>query len=412
MADMTRRWFLATPAAALLRARERVSSEVFLRSPAKGVAVMADAYYTQRSGGAMVSIEHRFSSSDTVDAAYYRYSKDYGRTWGPPVEKSTGEKRPEGMLRRHPRTAIVDPKTGRFIEFWIEGILPTDDPLEGMRQWNIYCRVDGAVHQVIHEGAGFDARHPMPGIYTGKNMLMLGDVASVPMAAKDGSILLPAIMTSLDADGNVYNPTGGYTYTDVVVLHGRWQGKRLAWKSSEPVKGDPERSTRGMDEPTLAALADGRLMMVMRGSNDKKPSLPGYKWVSFSSDGGFHWSTPKPWTYHNGEPFFSPSACSQLLRHSNGKLYWVGHITATNPRGNRPRYPVYAGEVNRHSGLLIRDSLALVDDRHPGDDEILMLYSLYAREDRQTHQIALHMTRLFAFKDGWMGDAMLYRISM
>src|SRR5882672_509060 len=98
VAGMTRRWFLAT-AAACLQARERVSSEVFLRAPAKGVAVMADAYYTQRSGGAMVSIEHRLSRSDTVDVAYYRYSKDYGRTWGPPVEKSTGDKRHEGMLR-------------------------------------------------------------------------------------------------------------------------------------------------------------------------------------------------------------------------------------------------------------------------------------------------------------------------
>src|SRR6058998_299566 len=109
---MTRRGFLATPAA-LFGARERVTREVFLRSPGKGVAVMADAYYTSASGGAMVSIESRFSRSDTVDVAYYRYSKDYGRTWGPPVEKNTGEKRAEGMLRRHPRTAIVDPKTGR-----------------------------------------------------------------------------------------------------------------------------------------------------------------------------------------------------------------------------------------------------------------------------------------------------------
>ena len=167
MAGITRRRFLATPAAACLQARERVSSDVFLRSPGKGVAVMADAYYAQRSGGAMVSIEHRYSRSDTVDVAYYRYSKDYGRTWGPPIEKNTGEKRPEGMLRRHPRTAIVDPITGRFIEFWIEGILPTDDPLEGMRQWNIYYQVDGAVHQVIHEGAEFGARHPIPGVYTG-----------------------------------------------------------------------------------------------------------------------------------------------------------------------------------------------------------------------------------------------------
>ena len=121
---------LATPSA-YLQARERVTREVFLRSPAKGTAVMADAYYTEASGGAMVSIEHRFSRSDTVDAAYYRYSKDYGRAWGPPIPRNTGEKRPEGMLRRHPRTCIVEPKTGRFIEFWIEGILPTDNPLEG-----------------------------------------------------------------------------------------------------------------------------------------------------------------------------------------------------------------------------------------------------------------------------------------
>src|SRR5579863_2929953 len=174
---MTRRTFLAAPAC--LQARERVTREVFLRSPAKGTAVMADAYYTASSGGAMVSIEHRFSRSDTVDAAYYRYSKDYGRTWGPPTERKTGEKVPGGMLRRHPRTSIVDPKTGRFIEFWIEGILPTDNPLEGMQQWNIYYKLNGVVHQVIHEGAEFNARHALPGVYTGRNMVMLGDVASV-----------------------------------------------------------------------------------------------------------------------------------------------------------------------------------------------------------------------------------------
>ncbi len=407
---MTRRTFLATQAA-YLQARERVTREVFLRSPAKGTAVMADAYYTESSGGAMVSIEHRFSRSDTVDAAYYRYSKDYGRTWGPPIERNTGEQRPEGMLRRHPRTSIVDPKTGQFIEFWIEGILPTDNPLEGMQQWNIYYKVNGSVHELIQEGSEFNGRHSLPGVYTGKSMVMLGDVASVPIALRDGSILLPAIITTLDAAGKVYNPTGGYTYTAAVVLHGRWQGKRLTWMSSEVVNGNPEKCTRGMDEPTLGILADGRLIMVLRGSNDRKLSLPGYKWVSYSNDGGFRWTEPKPWTYQNGDPLFSPSACSQLLRHSNGKLYWLGHISETNPRGNRPRYPVYVGEVDQDSGLLIRDSLVLVDDRQPGEDEILMLYSPYCREDRQTGQIAVHLSRVFAFKDGWVGDAMLYRIS-
>jgi len=166
-----------------------------------------------------------------------------------------------------------------------------------------------------------------------------------------------------------------------------------------------------MDEPTLGTLADGRLIMVLRGSNDRNPSLPGYKWVSYSTDGGFRWTAPKPWTYRNGDSFFSPSACSQLLRHSNRKLYWLGHISATNPRGNRPRYPVYVGEVDQENGLLMRDSLVLIDDRQPGEDEILMLYSPYCREDRQTGQIAVHLSRVFAFKDGWVGDAMLYRVS-
>ena len=41
----------------------------------------------------------------------------------------------------------------------------------------------------------------------------------------------------------------------------------------EAIKANPARATRGMDEPTLAQLADGRILVVMRGSNDKLPEL-------------------------------------------------------------------------------------------------------------------------------------------
>ena len=68
--------------------------------------------------------------------------------------------------------------------------------------------------------------------------------------------------------------------------------------------------------------------------------------------------------------------------------------------------------MDQNTGLLIRDSLIVVDDRQPGESEILMLSNFYAREDRETHQIAVHMTRMFAFKDGWVGDAYLYRIDV
>jgi len=115
-----------------------VAREVFVKSPGKGTAVMAFAYDTHSKGGSLLSIEQRWSRSDTIDVAYYRWSKDNGRTWTDPVQRSTGEKRPNGMLRRHPRGGYVDAGTGRFIEIWNEGILPGDDPLEGMRQWNIF----------------------------------------------------------------------------------------------------------------------------------------------------------------------------------------------------------------------------------------------------------------------------------
>ncbi len=410
---MTRRTFLATAAVAR-QTRGSVRSEIFLRTSAPGTAVMAQAYYTARSGGAMMSIEHRYSRSDTVDVAYYRYSKDFGVHWTPPQEQPTGEHRPEGMLRRHPRGGLVDRRTGRFLEFWVEGTLPHDDPLEGMRQWNIFYRVGrgGPACQIIQEGVAFNPRHPLPGIYTGKNMVMLGDVSSVPITAPNGSLLVPAVVTPLAPDGQLYNPARGYTYTDAVILHGDWKSDRLVWRASEPVKGDPDRATRGMDEPTIERLKDGRLILVLRGSNDRNPVLPGYRWVSYSSDGGMRWTPPAPWTFTDGQPFYSPSAGSQLLRHSNGKLYWIGHITPGNPHGNRPRYPLVLGQVSGEGGLLMRDSLIKIDDRRPGDDETLMIYSIYAREDRRTREIAVHASRILTPGGVFGGDALLYRITV
>jgi hypothetical protein len=410
---VSRREFLAALAQATA---PDIRREVFLASPAKGTAVMAHAFYSRPRGGDMVSIEQRWTRSDTVDVAYIRRSRDHGRTWSRPTAIRTGERRPEGMLRRHPRYGFVDAHTGLYLEFWIEGVLPTDDPLEGLRNWNIYYRVSrdgrtfGSSYQVIHAGAEFNERHPLPGVWAGRNAAMLGDMACVPVATPDGRILLPVEISPLGADGKLYNPAGGYTYTDAAVVGGRWRGERLEWEMSDVIKGDPARSTRGMVEPTIEFLAEGRLLMVLRGSNDRRPELPSYRWISSSSDGGRRWTTPEPWTYDRGEAFFSPSACSQLLRHSSGRLFWLGNITAENPRGNRPRFPFVIGEVDRRSGLLMRSSVRKVDTLAPGEDPVLSLSNFYAREDRRTREIAIHMTRLFAKPEEWAGDAYLYRI--
>ena len=66
------------------------------------------------------------------------------------------------------------------------------------------------------------------------------------------------------------------------------------------VKGDPARSTRGMDETTLAPLTGGPLLRVLRGPNGGKPALPGRRWAAWSSDAGRTWTKPEPWTYADG----------------------------------------------------------------------------------------------------------------
>jgi hypothetical protein len=408
---MQRRLFLAS--LACVAAPEGVRREVFLPSPGKGTAIMGLAYYAKASGLQMVSLEQRWSRSDTIDTVFRRTSADNGRTWSAPVESKTGEKRPGGgTWRKHPRAGFVDPRTGRLIEFWMEAVLPSDEPLEGLRNYGVHYAIDGGPpRQLIHKGREFNSQHPMPGVELGRNGFMLGDHGSAPVSAPNGDILLP--MQIFPArNGKLYNPGGGYTWSDSAVARGRWKGRNLEWTLSNLIAGDPSVTTRGMVEPTIAFLDNNRVLMVLRGSNDRNPALPGYKWYSVSSDGGRTFPPARSWTYTDGANFFSPSACSLLLPHSNGRLYWLGNITPENPKGNRPRYPFVLGEVDRASGLLRRDSIRTIDTRQNGENEILTLSNFFAHEDRESKEIVLYMTRLFALNDGWEGDAMRYRITV
>jgi hypothetical protein len=185
----------------------------------------------------------------------------------------------------------------------------------------------------------------------------------------------------------------------------------VEWDLSERLNVSPERSTRGMLEPTVAEMPDGRLLMVLRGSNDVKPRVPGYRWRAASSDGGYTWSAPEPWTYEDGEAFHSPSSCSQLLAHSGGRLFWLGNVCRENPRGNQPRHPLVIGEVEPESLCLIRAGILVVDDRRPGEDERLALSNFMAHEDRETGHILVHVSRAFQRGDR-TSAAYLYRVAL
>ena len=94
----------------------------------------------------------------------------------------------------------------------------------------------------------------------------------------------------------------------------------------------------------------------------------------------------------------------------------MGNICPHNPRGNSPRYPIILGEVDRESGLLIRNTVSVIDDRQADENERLTLSNFYVREDRETGELLLHLPRFFArhvsadSQERWTTDLMLYRI--
>lgn len=146
--------------------------------------------------------------------------------------------------------------------------------------------------------------------------------------------------------------------------------------------------------------------MVMRGSNAGQPTLPSYRWSSISHDDGDTWSAPEPWGYEDGASFFSPSSMSSLIRHSSGRVFWAGNLSAEHCRGNDPRWPVVIGEVDPQSLRLRRSSVLELDTKRPEDAargrELVKdfngrvdLSRFWLTEDRVTHELVITYPRAF-----------------
>jgi BNR repeat-like domain len=391
------------------------SKEVFIASPGGG-SVGAVTFYTRSKGLDKACYMSTSSRSDTTDIIRRKFSTDNGLTWSDWEDISVFTKTEKGVIRNYPHPGWVDPGSGRLLNMVLVGLLPNDRPLEGMKQWTLHYRVstDGGKaykvdEQVIQKG-DYSATHPLDGVYVGKNSIMIGAISGRPLRTSEGKILVPVQITPLGPDGEYHNPGGGLSYHYSVMMIGTWiPGDKLEWDVSQRITNDPKRSTRGFLEPTIAQAPDGRILTVARGSNDANPKLPGHKWHTISNDGGRTWSDSKPWTFNDGSSFYSPSSCSQLLPHSNGKIYWMGNISEKNPRGNSPRYPLFIGEVDQKNLLLKKNTLTAIDDRQPGENADLHLSNFLAYEDRLSGEIIIHLTRLLPRK-GWRGDAYMYRI--
>ncbi len=350
----------------------------------------------------MACYSHHFGSEMIGPAGI---SPDARRTWTPFIitpDFSAGL--PNGY-RRTPFPSVIDPHSGRIVQVYNALDTPGLDPKifePPVAQKSYYLRYKvsaDAGRTWLFDAPVIQEKHtednPTDGVWKNKNGMYLGDIGSIPIFTSRNELLVPVQICPLGKDGQLVNPGGGPTYHETALLIGQWDNNdRLSWDISARVVGDPARTTRGLFEPTLAELEGGRILMIMRGSNTRRkiPDLPCYKWRSISADGGRTWNAPVPWTYADGEPFFSPSSMSRLFRHSTDRIFWIGNITPKNADGNLPRYPLVIGEVDPVLLSLIKPSIVELDTRKPAEPRVDLSH-FRAQEDVETKQIVLTVPR-------------------
>ena len=202
------------------------------------------------TGLALFSLHQIMSRSDTVDRAVLRVSPDHGKTWETVGEEPVRTPRPEGIQRRVLRGGVADPKTGRLVCFWLSALLPNDDPLEGMRHWTVGYRVSadgGRTWQVdepvVQSGPEFSRSHPFPGVTTGRNAIMIGDLASVPLVLADGTFLVPVTVTR--AFSSAAPPMLLTTRPAIVPVPAGWAGSSAAQRKAVATKRKRGRGRAG-----------------------------------------------------------------------------------------------------------------------------------------------------------------------
>lgn len=375
---------------------------------------MRSAFYVDSSSLEMMTLDHDRS---TDNGGHFERS---------PTDYSKIVNRNPPSLWRHYFNGFVDPVNNHLIVLFNSGDFikkPEDDePPEALTLG--YLRYMVSVdkghsflfNERITQPDPIDCTQPFDQVRLGSNGFTLGDEPCRPIRTQKGHILVPAQMTVFSETGKPEDFGNEVTkrnmgYFHALILIGTWQKDfRLKWQAVEivadrkassrgPDEGNP--SSRGMFEPTLVELPSGKLLCVMRGSNgykkDGKAEQPSRKWYSLSQDGGFTWTEPLPWGYSPEEPFFSPSSTSQLIKHSNGRIYWIGNLTPTNCTLNEPRWPLVIGEVDPVSAMLIKETVTVIDNTppeiiNPGQNQIfqeLSLSNFQAYEDRATHEIFL-----------------------
>jgi hypothetical protein len=363
-------------------------------------------------------------SNDIHDDFSDIISRDNGRTWSEP-RRAMDSKTPMagGFLTHTENAALYVPDRDLLIHFTNDKFEPS---LEG-GQTHETChsiRITVGDPESVSRGTAQDVLISDFGMRGGMCVSF-----AHPMLDSSGRVLIPV-------QGPMNDPTGALrkrgfrtmtTMPDVLLdigvprlLIGEFQTDgKLNWRLSQAVPCELEKSSRGLCEPAIAELPDGRFFMVMRGSNAAWPDRPGYKWLTFSSDRGETWTEAVPLPADDGSLIESSATGSALFRSiADGKLYWIGNLCleGQRPVGNMPRSPLYVAQMQEDPVAIKRDTIAVIDRAQPGEHVETQHSNFKFYQDRATGEVVLYLTRYGerGYADGaWLrSDEYQYRFSL
>ena len=391
--------------------------ELYKPHPRPGAAALVSVRYV---GPGLERLEtHGVEFRDDVHSERFtRLSMDNGKTWAPSRPLASTDVYYDGKeVWEGGGAEVFDPASGLLVGVWLRQI-----KVNGIYNCFTYTRVSRDHGQTWSEpvqlkyepGPDFDPKNPWDEAFLRPNQAYFGNNI---LRHSNGTLV--HCVAHANAEGDNRNHLRPWKMGSLCFV-GRWDAAtgRYNWRPGKRVEISPDSSARGLMEPEVAELKDGRVLVVWRGSttgwDGTRAKIPGRKFFSVSNDGGITLSAPQEWQYDDGTGFYSPSSYHRMIRHSvTKKLYWIGNISRTPPDGNSPRYPLVIAEVDEEKVALKKDTVTVIDDRKPDQPTALQLSNFSLLEDRISHDLELYLTLYGEWPDSpYTADCYRYTVDV
>lgn len=197
-------------------------------------------------------------------------------------------------------------------------------------------------------------------------------------------------------DGCIRIPCGvcapGMSSWHCRVMIGKVIGKDINWCWGEVIPAVANRNLF-MSEFTIAEVPAGLLAIVRAADNDDENSCR--KYFAVSPDGGLHWSPTQELRYTDGSTFYCSDSCGYLLRHSNGRLWYISNIFEHDMAPIYTRTSLSIVEIDDKTLAPKKETLARIDGLENEDNPELAISNFSCYEDRQTGEIVLEAPKAF-----------------